>query len=161
VFVGAGRRSSGPSAWGRARIGANAVVVHDVPPHATVWASRPGRENAHPAGRGRGVRLGLWLSCVYLFAVYFRPQELYPNLITIPNHMDILGGLAVAATLLDVLMGARPRLRQPQVWLLASSCCGPRSRSRRLALGWAGVDRVRALSVNVFVFFIVVLHGAE
>ena len=64
------------------------------------------------------MRLGLWLSCIYLFAVYFRPQELYPALQQIPNLMDILGGLAVLATLLDVLAGARPRLKQPQVWLL-------------------------------------------
>jgi hypothetical protein len=107
------------------------------------------------------VRLGLWLSCVYLFAVYFRPQELYP-LLQIPHSMDILGGLAVIATLLDVLTGARPRLRQPQVWLLAFfvlwAAFSVAAASRWLGGAWIAFQE---LSVNVFVFFIVVLHGAE
>ena len=107
------------------------------------------------------MRLGLWLSCVYLFAVYFRPQELYPEL-QFPNQMDILGGLAVAATLLDVLTGKRPRLRQPQVWLLAFfvlwAAFSVAAASRWLGGAWIAFQD---LSVNVFVFFIVVLHGAE
>jgi O-antigen ligase len=108
------------------------------------------------------VRLGLWLSCVYLFAVYFRPQELYPEFLEFPNQMDILGGLAVVATLLDVLTGVRPRLRQPQVWLLAFFVLWA-AFSVAAASRWLGGALIafQDLSVNVFVFFIVVLHGAE
>lgn len=108
------------------------------------------------------MRLGLWLSCVYVFAVYFRPQELYPELQQIPNLMDILGGLALAATLLDVLTGRRPRLRQPQVWLFAFfllwAAFSVAAASRWLGGAWIALQQ---LSINSFVFFIVVLHGAE
>jgi hypothetical protein len=52
---------------------------------------------------------------VCLFAVYFRPQELYPEFLQIPNLMDIRGGLAIVATLLDILTGA----------LRGSHRCGP------------------------------------
>lgn len=108
------------------------------------------------------MRLGLWLSCLYLFAVYFRPQELYVELLQVPNLMDILGGFALAATLLDVLTGARPRLRQPQVWLLAFFVLWS-GFSVAVAVRWLGGAWavVQDLSVNAFVFLIVVLHGSE
>ena len=76
--------------------------------------------------------------------------------------MDILGGLALAATLLDVLTGKRPRLRQPQVWLLAFfvlwAAFSVAAASRWLGGAWIAFQQ---LSINSFVFFIVVLHGAE
>jgi putative inorganic carbon (HCO3(-)) transporter len=108
------------------------------------------------------VRLGLWLSCMYLFAVYFRPQELYPELLQMPNSMDVLGGLAVAATLLDVVIGARPHLKQPQVWLLTFfvlwAAFSVAAASRWLGGAWIAFQE---LSVNGFVFLIVVLQGAQ
>ena len=76
--------------------------------------------------------------------------------------MDILGGLAVAATLLDVLTGKRPRLRQPQVWLLSFFVLwagfSVAAASRWLGGAWMAFEE---LSINGFVFLIVVLHGAE
>ncbi len=108
------------------------------------------------------MRLGLWLSCVYLFAVYFRPQQLYPELLLIPNLMDILGALAVGATFLDLAAGRRPRLWQPQIWLLTFFVLWA-GFSVAAASRWLGGALIAFgdLSINGFVFFIVVLHGAE
>lgn len=108
------------------------------------------------------MRLGLWLSCLYLFAVYFRPQELYPELFLIPNLMDVLGGLAIATTLLDILTGARPRLRQPPVWFLAFFVLWAAFSIAAVARWLGGAFYAfQDLSINLFVFLIVVLQGAE
>jgi O-antigen ligase len=108
------------------------------------------------------MRLGLWLSCVYVFAVFFRPQELYPQLVPFENLMDVLGGVAVAATLLDVAAGARPDLRKPQVALLAFFVLWA-ALTVFLTSRWLGgaVLAFQQLSTNVFLFFITVLGGAE
>jgi O-antigen ligase len=108
------------------------------------------------------MRVGLWLSCVYLFAVYFRPQELYPELQQIPGLMDWLAALAVVGTLLDVLIGGRPSLRQPQVYLLAffMMWVGFSVAITSLWLGGAW-EAFHDLSINAFVFFVVILHGSE
>lgn len=108
------------------------------------------------------MRIGLWLSCLYLFTVYLRPQELYPGLQQIPGLMDWLAALAMGATLLDVLIGRRPSLRQPQVFLLAFFIlwAGFSVAVTSLWLGGAW-EAFHALSINAFVFFVVALHGSE
>ena len=54
VFVGAGAKILGPVTVGTgARIGANAVVVHDVPPHTTV-VGIPARPVVRRTDRGEG-----------------------------------------------------------------------------------------------------------
>ncbi len=108
------------------------------------------------------MRIGLWLSCLYLFTVYLRPQELYPGLQQIPGLMDWLAALAMGATLLDVLIGRRPSLRQPQVYLLAFFIlwAGFSVAVTSLWLGGAW-EAFHALSINAFVFFVVALHGSE
>jgi hypothetical protein len=76
--------------------------------------------------------------------------------------MDVLGALAVAATLVDVLLGARPHLKQPQVWLLTFfvlwAAFSVAAASRWLGGAWVAFQM---LSVNGFVFLIVVLQGAQ
>ena len=53
VFIGAGAKIIGGVRVGNdARIGANAVVVHDVPPTAPSWACRRGSSAAARAGSG-------------------------------------------------------------------------------------------------------------
>lgn len=108
------------------------------------------------------MRIGLWLSCVYIFAVYFRPQELYPELRQIPGLMDWLGGLALLGTTLDVLVGKRPSVRQPQVGLLVFFLLWA-GFSVAAASHWLGGawEAFRALSISAFVFFVVILHGSE
>ena len=57
VFIGAGAKIIGPVKIGDgARIGANAVVLHDVPPHTTVVGipAKPVRRREESAGHGEG-----------------------------------------------------------------------------------------------------------
>jgi putative inorganic carbon (HCO3(-)) transporter len=108
------------------------------------------------------MRLGLWFSCLYIFAVFFRPQELYPDVMQVPNLMGVLAGLAVAATLGDILAGARPVVRQPPVWFVAFFVLWA-ALTVVAVFHWLGGAAMafEKLSINVFVFFIVALQGSE
>ena len=153
---GSGRR--------RARVGANAVVVHDVPPHTRSSACwRPSSGSAAMADRGELiVRIGLWLSCLYVFAAFLRPQELFLVLRDVPNLMSVLGWLAVSATLLDLLTGARPSLRLPQVACIVLFVLWA-SFTIFAVFRWLGgaAEVLVALSANAWVFLLAVFHGSE
>jgi len=107
------------------------------------------------------VRLGLWLTCLFVIATFLRPQELFLELAPY-NLMDILGGLALAATLLDILAGARPRLWQVPVVLLVAFVFWA-AVSVVASLRWPGGAALafQSLSINMFVFALTVLHGSE
>lgn len=105
------------------------------------------------------MNFGLFWTCVYLVATFLRPQELFLEL----SHysiMEVLAGVALATTGLDILSGLRPNLRQLQIYLLA------------LFVLWAAVSVVaawrwfggaalafQALSTNLFAFVLIVLNG--
>ena len=74
--------------------------------------------------------------------------------------MDWLGALAVGATLLDVLSGARPSLRQAQTILLAFFLLWS-AFTVAAAWHWLGgaVVAFQTLSIHLFIFLLVVLNG--
>jgi len=102
---------------------------------------------------------GLVFTCLYLIATFVRPQELFLQLAG-HNIMDWLGGLALGATLLDVLTGARPSLRQVQTILLTFFVFWS-AFSIAAAWRWLGgaVLALQALSVDVFIFVLVALNA--
>ena len=102
--------------------------------------------------------MGFALTLVYVFFLFLRPQELNPTWAHY-QIMDILGGLAVAATLLSLAMGHRPHLSGPEfplglAFLLWSAF------SVAAAIRWYGgaVMTLYSLSISFFVFLLVILN---
>jgi O-antigen ligase len=86
---------------------------------------------------------------------------LFPELAAY-NIMDILGGLALAGTLLDILLGARPVMWQAPVILLVAFLLWT-AFTVVASLRWFGgaALALQSLSINLFVFLLTALHGSE
>ena len=105
--------------------------------------------------------MGVVLAMLYIAATLIRPQELYVELAPY-NVMDILAILALLGVGLDMSLGSRPSLRAPQIPLLAAFI-GWAAFTVVATLRWFGGawQTVQALSINIFVFLVLVLNGSS
>jgi len=105
--------------------------------------------------------MGVFLAMVYLAATLIRPQELYVELAP-HNVMDILAILALLGVGLDMSLGSRPSLRAPQIALLGAFI-GWAALTMVATLWWFGGAwlTVQTLSINIFVFLVLVLNGTS
>lgn len=98
------------------------------------------------------------LSLLYILFTLVPPAEIVPELAPY-NVMDVLGLLALVASLLGVIAGRRPHLKAPQVYLLGGLVLWAML-SVVLAEGWFGgaVETLHVLAIRVFVFLLIVLN---
>ena len=106
--------------------------------------------------------MGLFFAAIYLAALLIRPQDLF--WVLAPYHvMDVLAALALGAALLDVLaVGSKPRLQQPQVFLVVGFLFWA-AFSVVAALQWFGGAWLafEKLGIATFVFLILVLAATS